>query len=71
MNVIINIDELYIDVESSRPVREWVKAPMPVVVLDNDTPPALRFSYYIFGQLDACQQFIVQHRLFFGRLITE
>jgi hypothetical protein len=44
---------LYIDVESSRPVREWVKAPTPVVALNSDTPPTLRFSHYILGQLDA------------------
>ena len=44
---------LNINIESSRPVREWVESPRLIIVLNSDSPLTLRFSYYILGKLDA------------------
>ena len=54
LNLIINPSKSHIDVEGSRPAREWVKSPRPIIVLNSDTPSTLRLSYYILGELDAC-----------------
>jgi len=48
---------LHIDAESSQPLWGWgrINIQTPgIVVLNSDTPPTLRFSYYILGELDAC-----------------
>jgi hypothetical protein len=57
MNVSKNnilVTSLYINIKSSRPVREWVESPRPIIVLNSDTPLTLGLSYYILGELDAC-----------------
>jgi len=61
--------KLYIDVEGPRPGR--ICTPTPVVVLDSDTPPTFSLSYDILGYVDACQRFVIHHRVFLDRLLTE